>query len=198
MHHPHIGTQWRMLQCLWLAGLVTVSARAQEPIPMGTLSGHIFGPDGNPVSGARVWTETVDAKTSSRKVFAEARTDALGRFRLGPVEAMYRPFRFGLHVESEGFAGQCIPSESLSIFPSLDCDIGTIRLDRGPRLHRQGRRRGRHTAAGRGCDRTVLLAKPRAHHGRGRERHERENRRARTFPDASPACGSPHPVCARP
>ena len=130
MHHPHIGTQWRMLQCLWLAGLVTVSARAQEPIPMGTLSGHIFGPDGNPVSGARVWTETVDAKTSSRKVFAEARTDALGRFRLGPVEAMYRPFRFGLHVESEGFAGQCIPSESLSIFPSLDCDIGTIRLDR--------------------------------------------------------------------
>jgi hypothetical protein len=65
------------------------------------------------------------------KLLAEARTNADGRFRLGPIEAVYRRLPSGLRVEAEGFAGQCIRSRSLSVFADLDCDLGTIRLDRG-------------------------------------------------------------------
>ncbi len=131
MNHPHIGTPWQRLQCVCLAALLTVSARAAEPMPMGTLSGKVVDPDGRPVGGARVWMETLDTKTSSRKILAEARTDAAGRFRLGPLEPVYRQLRYGLRVEAAGFAGQDIASGNLSIFPGLDCDLGTIRLDLG-------------------------------------------------------------------
>ncbi len=131
MNHPHSVRQWQMLRCVCLAALLTVSARAREPMPMGTLSGTVVDPDGRPVGGARVWTETYDMKTSSRKILAEARTDAGGRFHLGPIEPVYRQLRDGLRVEAVGFAGQCIPSGNLSIFPGLDCDLGTIRLDHG-------------------------------------------------------------------
>jgi hypothetical protein len=86
--------------------------------------------DGQPVAGARVWTQTVESKTFSRKTLAEARSDSEGRFRLGPVEPVYR-FGGGLHVEAAGLAGQVLASSNLSIFPGCDCDIGTIRLDRG-------------------------------------------------------------------
>ena len=87
MNYPHIGTQRSTWLGVCLAAMLTVSARAAEPMPMGTLSGKVVDPDGRPVGGARVWTETLDTKTSSRKTLAEARTDAEGRFRLGPVEA---------------------------------------------------------------------------------------------------------------
>ena len=70
-------------------------------------------------------------KTLSRKTLAEARSDSEGRFRLGPVEPVYRKRYGGLHVEAAGLAGQVLPASNLSIFPGCDCDIGTIRLDRG-------------------------------------------------------------------
>ena len=131
MNCPHIGTQWPTWLGVCLAAMLTVSARAVEPMPTGTLSGKVVDPDGRPVGGARIWTDTLDTKTSSRKTLAEARTDADGRFRLGPVAAVYRGLRRGLRVEAQGFASQCIPSGNLSIFPGLDCDLGTIRLDHG-------------------------------------------------------------------
>ena len=131
MNHLSIGALWRTLQCVCLAAALTVSARTAEPTPMGTLSGKVVDPDGRPVGGVRVWMETLDTKTSSRKILAEARTDAAGRFRIGPVEPVYRRLRHGLRVEAAGFASQCIPSGNLSIFPGLDCDLGTIRLDHG-------------------------------------------------------------------
>ena len=105
--------------------------RAEEPLPKGTLSGRVVDPLGQPVAGARVWTDTVDSKTFVRKTLAEARSDSEGRFRLGPVEPVYRLRYGGLHVEAAGLAGQVLPSSNLSIFPGCDLDIGTIRLDRG-------------------------------------------------------------------
>ena len=131
MNHLSIGALWRTLQCVCLAAALTVSARTAEPTPMGTLSGKVVDPDGRPVGGVRVWMETLDTKTSSRKILVEARTDAAGRFRIGPVEPVYRRLRHGLSVEAAGFASQCIPSGNLSIFPGLDRDLGTIRLDHG-------------------------------------------------------------------
>src|SRR6266446_7936903 len=54
----------------------------------GTLSGTVVDNHGKPVAKVRVWTNTGDGK-----LLAEARTDAEGRFRLGPVEPVYRhPF----------------------------------------------------------------------------------------------------------
>lgn len=120
-----------MLRCVYVAALLTVYARAAEPMPMGTLSGMVVDPDGRPVAGAKISTETFDPNTSTRRVMAEARTDAGGRFHLGPVDPFYRQLRFGLLVEAKGFAGQCIPSGNRSVFPGLDCDLGTIRLDHG-------------------------------------------------------------------
>ena len=105
--------------------------RAEEPLSKGTLSGRVVDPLGQPVAGARVWTDTVDSKTFVRKTLAEARSDSEGRFRLGPVEPVYRLRYGGLHVEAAGLAGQVLPSSNLSIFPGCDLDIGTIRLDRG-------------------------------------------------------------------
>jgi hypothetical protein len=130
MNRRNVGARWQMLPCVCLAALLTVCVHADGPMPMGTLSGKCVGPDGRPVVGARVWTETFDNKKFSMKVLVEARTDVDGRFRLGPVEPVYR-LRYGLRVESDGLAGQFLPSWNLSIFPGRDRDIGTIRLDRG-------------------------------------------------------------------
>lgn len=99
--------------------------RTAEPAPMGMLSGKVLGPDGEPAIGARVWADTY----SGRRL-AEARTDTEGRFRLGPVEPVYR-HRFDLLVEADGFARQYVPRGTYSIFPGTNCDLGTIRLDRG-------------------------------------------------------------------
>jgi hypothetical protein len=123
-------TRWRISSGACLAALLVLHVRAAEPLPMGTLSGRVVSADGQAVAGARVWIETFDSKTFSRKTLVEARSDSEGRFRLGPFEPVYR-LRDGLHVEAAGLAGQVLPSSNLSIFPGCDCDIGTIRLDRG-------------------------------------------------------------------
>jgi hypothetical protein len=123
-------TQWRISSGACVAALLVLHVRAAEPLPMGTLSGRVVNVVNQPVAGARVWIEPFDLKTSSSKTLAEARSDSEGRFRLGPVEPVYR-LRDGLHVEAAGLAGQVLPSSNLSIFPGCDCDIGTIRLDRG-------------------------------------------------------------------
>jgi hypothetical protein len=77
------------------------SAVTAEPPAKGTLSGIVVGPDGRPVANARVWAEQFDGKTASRLTLVEARTNAQGRFRLGPAEPVYR-LRFGLSVDADG------------------------------------------------------------------------------------------------
>jgi hypothetical protein len=129
-HARNVGCR-HIIWSVGLAGVFSIPARAADPASLGTLSGTLIDPSGKPVAGARLWTETHDVKTSARKVLAEARTDASGRFRLGPLEPMYRALRFGLRIEAEGFAGQCISSTGISVFPGSDNDLGAIQLDRG-------------------------------------------------------------------
>ena len=110
--------------------VVVTSGRAAEPLPKGTLSGKVVDPDGKPVARARVWADQLDAKTSSMKTLVEARTDAEGRFRLGPVEPTYR-LTMGLIVEADGFARLAVPPDNVSIASGCDHDLGTLQLDLG-------------------------------------------------------------------
>lgn len=96
-----------------------------EPLPNGSLSGTIVGPDSKPISGARIWGYTL-----GDKLLAESRSDAKGHFRLGPVEPLYRHWS-NIFVEADGFAPQYIRGGTYSIFPGADCDLGKIRVDRG-------------------------------------------------------------------
>jgi hypothetical protein len=110
--------------------VVAASGRAAEPLPKGTLSGRVVDPDCKPVARARVWADKRDAKTSIRRTLVEARTDAEGRFRLGPVEPTYR-LTMGLNVEADGFARLIVPPDNLSITSGCDHDLGTLQLDFG-------------------------------------------------------------------
>ena len=121
LHHRRLC--WPLaLSVLWNMGAFL---SAGEPLPKGSLSGTIVDPNGKPVSGARVWVNTW-----GKKLLAEARSDAQGRFRLGPVDPVYR-HPWPIFIEADGFAPQCIWGESYSIFPGADCDLGKIRADRG-------------------------------------------------------------------
>jgi hypothetical protein len=110
--------------------VVATSSRAAEPLPKGTLSGKVADPDGKPVARARVWAEERDAKTSIKRTLVEARTDAEGRFHLGPVEPTYR-LEMGLNVEADGFARLIVPGDNVSIASGCDHDLGTLQLDLG-------------------------------------------------------------------
>jgi len=109
---------------IW-AMFLPAAARCEEPPAKGTLSGRIVDAQGMPVAAARIWIGGWDDK-----LLAECVGDADGRFRLGPLEAVYR-HDFDLYVEADGFARQYAPSGTYSIFPNADCDLGAIRVDRG-------------------------------------------------------------------
>ena len=94
-------------------------------LPKGTLSGKIIDPDGRPVGNARIWVNTW-----GDKLLAEARSDAQGRFHLGPMEPTYR-HRFDILTDATGFARQYVRYETYSVFPGLDCDLGTIQVEHG-------------------------------------------------------------------
>ncbi|MBI2824293.1 MAG: carboxypeptidase regulatory-like domain-containing protein [Planctomycetia bacterium] len=100
-------------------------AAADEPLSNGTLSGQIVNAERAAVADAHVWVKTFDDK-----VLAEATSDAAGRFRLGPVEPLYR-HRFDLFVDAGGYACQYVTSDTWSVLPGKDFDMGAIQLDRG-------------------------------------------------------------------
>ena len=77
------------------------------------------------VGSARIWVDTWGDKR-----LAEARSDAKGRFCLVPIEPVYR-HPYHIFIEADGFAPQCIRGKSYSFFPGVDCDLGTIQIDRG-------------------------------------------------------------------
>ena len=97
----------------------------KRSLPEGTLSGRVIDPDGRAVTGARIWMYTWESK-----LLGEARSDSDGRFRLGPVEPVYRR-RFPILIEADGYARQYLHEGSYSIFPGADSDLGEIRLARG-------------------------------------------------------------------
>jgi hypothetical protein len=105
-------------------------AQADEPTLNGTLSGSVVGPNGKPVADARVWLDTYGGKT-----LAETRTDAAGRFRLGPVESVYR-LPFPLMIEAHGLARHYV-GDSTTIPVGTNNDLGTIALARGRRFSGQ-------------------------------------------------------------
>jgi len=104
------------------------SFASSNQLAKGTLSGKILGPDDRPVAGARVWIETYDSKPVAETVSGND-----GRFRLGPMDPIYR-HRFDLLVEAEGLARQYVSGGTFSIFPGADNDLGTTRLESGCRL----------------------------------------------------------------
>jgi len=114
--------------CLSTLLIASALARAEEPMLKGTLSGYVVGPDGKPVAGARVWIDTYDSKR-----LAESRTDAAGRFRLGPMAPVYRN-PFPLMIEAEGLARQDVGRDGITIFPGADHDLGAISLVQGRRF----------------------------------------------------------------
>jgi hypothetical protein len=109
--------------CLAPVQIVGAGEDDAQKLPPGTLSGRIVDPNCKAVAGARVWIW--DSKSQ-----VEARSGADGRFRLGPVEPLYRN-RYLILIEADGFARQYIGRGTYSIFPGADADLGEIRLARG-------------------------------------------------------------------
>ncbi|HWB14357.1 MAG TPA: carboxypeptidase regulatory-like domain-containing protein [Pirellulales bacterium] len=105
--------------------LLPAAAGADENPSPGTLSGTVVDVDGTAVGGARVRVNTWE-----EKLLAECVSGVDGRFRLGPIDAVYR-HSFDLVIEADGFARQYVPGGTYSVFPDADCDLGTIRMDRG-------------------------------------------------------------------
>jgi Carboxypeptidase regulatory-like domain len=117
--------------CLGAVALCLAPGRASEPAPRGSLLGKVVGADGKPVKKARVSTATFDPASFAKKIVVEAVTDAEGRFRLGPVQAFYRNRASGLFIDADGFARLATPAGTLTVFPGVDLDLGTIRIERG-------------------------------------------------------------------
>ena len=103
-------------------------AKKPAALPKGALSGKIIDPDGKPVSNARIWVDTWGGN-----LLTEARSDARGRFHLSSLEPVYR-HRFNILIDATGFARQYVRSESYSVFPGLDSDLGTIQVEHGTSL----------------------------------------------------------------
>jgi len=123
----------RVRNCCLAALLLTAwqELEAQEPAKntaapaKGTLSGTVVDIQGKPVANVRVWTNTHDGK-----LLAEARTDAEGRFSLGPVEPFHR-HPVDLFFDGADHARQYVSGGTYSIFPGIDSDLGIIRMEHG-------------------------------------------------------------------
>ncbi len=120
-----------LLACLGVLMMGLDPGHASEPVPRGSLLGRVVDADGKPVKNARVWTATFVPASSAKKTLVAAFTDAQGRFRLGPVEAFYRNRASGLVVDADGFARLSTPEGALTVFPGVDLDLGSIRIERG-------------------------------------------------------------------
>jgi hypothetical protein len=102
---------------------------ADEIQTKGTLSGAVIDLDGAPVAGATVSINTRGDKEPV-KLLASGVSGDDGRFKLGPIHAVYR-HSFDIIVEADGFARQYVPGGTYSVFPNADCDLGAVRMDRG-------------------------------------------------------------------
>jgi hypothetical protein len=129
--------------CRWFAsfvalavGLGTIAAqlRGDDSPGQGTLSGSVVNAAGKAVAGARVsiHKHEFDSKslTASTRMLAETKTDDAGRFRLGPLEGVYRP-SYDFRIEAAGYAPQYVADGTYSIFPDADCALGPIQLNPG-------------------------------------------------------------------
>ena len=114
----------------WIGGvmlaLMAVVASGDEPPSPGFFTGRVVDPDGRAVPGVRVAT----VRSTRDRAEVEARTDAEGRFRLGPLEPVHR-HRADVFVDAEGWARGDAPGDAASVYPGRDTYLGVIRLERG-------------------------------------------------------------------
>jgi RNA polymerase sigma factor (sigma-70 family) len=89
----------------------------------GTLTGSVLDSDGNPVEGALVYLENFKLEKVTT-----TRTDALGKFRYGPITAGIHPYQY-LYIEAPGFARQYVAQSQ--VYPNSQHDLGIITLWRG-------------------------------------------------------------------
>jgi RNA polymerase sigma factor (sigma-70 family) len=108
-----------------------VLARAAVQEPTGYLTGRVLDPDGKPVAGARVWSRSHAAQTRQ----AETKTDADGKYRLGPVKATVGRRGPDLFIEAPGFARHYV--ECPVVFPGSERDAEKIVLAPGQRIRGQ-------------------------------------------------------------
>ncbi len=106
------------------------SARAAGPLPAGSLSGTVVGPDGKPVAGASVFIDDFDYDAGDYRPVSKTTTGEDGLFRLGPLDPVYRSGQ-DLRVVAQGFAPYTASEGAITVFPATDSDLGRIRLDRG-------------------------------------------------------------------
>src|SRR5262249_12098522 len=104
------------------------SPAPQEAAP-GSLSGRVVGADGQPLAGARVWFDSFGDQP-----VAETRTDADGRYKLGPLPSSKRGLRC-LLVEADGLPRQYV--QQPTVFPGADHALGDILVPPGKRLQGQ-------------------------------------------------------------
>gem|GEM_PF-4824292 len=102
-----------------LGGSLSAFAEAPQQLPPGTVSGKVVDFGGKPIANARAWIETHDESTKSLRVQTEGLTDAEGRFRLGPMEPVYRS-GYPLMIEAPGFAMLTMPTWTLTVYPGHD------------------------------------------------------------------------------
>ena len=92
-------------------------SKPDATLPPGTLSGKVVDPDGQPVAGRAGLGIYLGTKSQDSKLLADARSGSDGRFRLGPVEPVYR-HRFPILIDADGFARQYIHEGTYSVFPA--------------------------------------------------------------------------------
>ncbi|WP_169976898.1 carboxypeptidase-like regulatory domain-containing protein [Tautonia rosea] len=108
--------------CVVIPSVSSASDDAERP---AAVVGRVVGPDGEPVADARVWTRVPGSRDE-----VEARTDADGRFWIGPL-APACPWKEPVFVEADGFAQGYARPLGFSLFAGVEHELGTIRIDRG-------------------------------------------------------------------
>jgi hypothetical protein len=126
----HIAAGVVRYVCLAVCVTLALSAYSGDSPRTGTVSGTIVDRDGNPVAAARVRMYAPYPQAAGAKKFAESLSDEHGRFKLGPIEAVYRN-RPDLLVEAEGFAPLSTLGGEISVYPDREVDLGKLVLDRG-------------------------------------------------------------------
>lgn len=98
--------------------LFSASSRGDDKgvVRTGALTGQVVDVDGRPVAGARVWLQG-----EARKILAETRTDANGRYRLESIPVTYS---VELLVDAEGFGREF--RENVRIFPGMEPQLPDV------------------------------------------------------------------------
>ncbi len=116
---------WALVGCPLSAAETPSSAS----LPQGTLSGIVVDAEDHPIADAKLVMLGYDPAFKPITL-AEARSDADGRYRFGPMAPVCRNLR-DIQITAEGFAPNYVPGNTYSIFPGVDCTLEPIRLQRG-------------------------------------------------------------------